>query len=335
MIAKQPQSILCTSIVQQGKLIGILYLENNQTTGAFTQERLELLKLISSQAAISIENASLYANLAAAKGQLEDYARNLEVKVEERTQELQAKNRELQQALKNLKHAQSQLIQSEKMSGLGQMVAGVAHEINNPINFVNGNLAYVQEYSADILRLIALYQETYPHPTDEIVSEAEDMDLEFISKDLIKLLGSMQAGCDRIRNLVLSLRNFARLNESDMKQVDIHAGINSTLMMLHHRLKATKKRREIKVSTQYGQLPLVECYAGQLNQAFLNILCTGDSCGLPKLSLRGGNFLTAIVENITGRPPEAISCPARGDCFGGGGKVTHTTQGYLNYPPSQ
>lgn len=272
MMAVQPQSVLCTSIAHQGKLIGILYLENNQTTSAFTEERLEVLKLISSQAAISIENASLYANLESAKAQVEDYARNLEVKVEERTQELQEKNQKLEKTLKDLKNTQSQLIQSEKMSSLGQMVAGVAHEINNPVNFINGNLAYVQEYMTDILRLLTLYQETYPDPTTEIESEAEDMDLEFISKDLVKLLGSMQTGCDRIRDIVLSLRNFSRLDESDMKQVDIHSGINSTLMVLQHRLNDTETRPAIKVSTEYGRLPLVECYAGQLNQAFLNII---------------------------------------------------------------
>ncbi|MCZ0900576.1 GAF domain-containing protein, partial [Microcoleus sp. HI-ES] len=177
-IAKhQLQSILCTPIINQGKLIGILYLENNLTVGAFTPHRLEVLRLLSSQVAISLENALLY--------------NSVEQKVQERTQELNEKNERLEQTLRELKLTQAQLIQTEKMSSLGQMVAGVAHEINNPVSFIYGNLNPASEYVKDLLKLIELYQQHYPEPADEILEEIETIELEFLSDDLQKLLDSM------------------------------------------------------------------------------------------------------------------------------------------------
>ncbi len=158
------------------------------------------------------------------------------------------------------------------MSSLGQMVAGVAHEINNPINFIYGNLSHVRTYSENILGLVKLYQEQYPYPTAAIVEDIEAIELDFLMEDLPKVLDSMKVGADRIREIVLSLRNFSRLDEAEMKEVDIHEGIDNTLLILQHRLQAKLDQSAIQIIKEYGPLPLVECYAGQLNQVFVNLL---------------------------------------------------------------
>jgi len=176
------------------------------------------------------------------------------------------------QALQALQKAQAQLIQTEKMSGLGQMVAGVAHEINNPINFIYGNLPHATNYTRDLLRLIRLYDQKYGDADPEIQDYREEIDLEFLIEDLEKMLDSMSLGADRIRQIVLSLRNFSRLDEAEMKRVDIHEGIDSTLLILQNKLKATPTHIGIEVVKHYGNLPPIECYAGQLNQVFMNIL---------------------------------------------------------------
>jgi signal transduction histidine kinase len=184
----------------------------------------------------------------------------------------QQRTLELEQTLQKLQQTQSQLIQAEKMSSLGQMVAGVAHEINNPISFIYGNLNLAHGYIAQLLELIHLYQETYTQPTPQIEEKIEMMDLVFLESDLPKMLESMQVGAERISEIVLLLRNFSRLNEAQLKFANIHQGIDSTLLLLQHRLKATAKRPMIQVIKEYGNLPLVECYASQLNQVFMNIL---------------------------------------------------------------
>jgi signal transduction histidine kinase len=181
----------------------------------------------------------------------------------------------LENALRKLQQTQAQLLQSEKMSSLGQMVAGIAHEINNPINFIHGNLVPAAEYIQDLLRLVELYQQNYPHPVPVIQEEILAIDLDFLKSDLVKLLQSMRVGTERIREIVLSLRNFSRLDEAELKQVDVHEGLDSTLMILEHRCKAKSDRSEIKIIREYGKLPLIECYPGQLNQVFMNILTNG------------------------------------------------------------
>jgi len=182
------------------------------------------------------------------------------------------KSQQLKLALSQLKRTQTQLILTEKMSSLGRMVAGIAHEINNPISFIYGNLIPARRYFQEMLKLIELYQETYPDPTPEIEALTEDLDLGFLIKDFSKLMNSMQVGADRIRQIVVSLRNFSRLDEKELKAVDIREGIDSALLILQHRLNSKGSRPEIQVIKNYGQLPLVTCYASQLNDVFMNIL---------------------------------------------------------------
>jgi signal transduction histidine kinase len=208
--------------------------------------------------------------------QLEDEIidrRQVESALRDSETQLKEQALQLQQALQDLQSTQAQLIQTEKMSGLGQLVAGVAHEINNPVNFIYGNLTYINRYAQDLLDLVQLYQQHTSQKIPAVEAQIEAIELPFLVEDLPKLLASMKVGADRIRQIVLSLRNFSRLDEAEMKPVDIHEGIDSTLLILQNRLKAQSHRPEIAVVKEYGELPLVECYAGQLNQVFMNIIC--------------------------------------------------------------
>lgn len=251
IIKHQPRSLLCTPIMKQGKLVAILYLENQVTFGAFTSDRLEVLQLLSSQFAIALENSQHY--------------NTLEQKVAQRTEDLS-------QALHQLRQTQSQLIQAEKMSSLVQLIAGIAHEINNPVNFIHGNLQHISHYSQDLLNLLGLYQAELPNPSLAIREKLEEIDLEFVTEDLSAVLKSMDTGTQRIRDIVKSLRNFSRLDEAEVKSIDIHSGIDSSLMILQSRIKSTARLQAIQIVKNYGDLSLVQCHAGQINQVFMNIL---------------------------------------------------------------
>ncbi|WP_242072147.1 sensor histidine kinase [Nostoc sp. FACHB-110] len=172
----------------------------------------------------------------------------------------------------DLQNNYTRLLQNEKMAALGKLVAGIAHEINNPINFISGNLVHTIGYSQSLLEVISLYQQHYPHPVPEIKNKIADIDLDYVVTDFHNLLTSMKYGCDRIEQIVKSLRNFSRLDEADKKIVDIHAGINSTLLILHSRLKEEINGKRISLVKEYGNIPEIECFPGLLNQVFMNIL---------------------------------------------------------------
>ncbi|WP_293158693.1 ATP-binding sensor histidine kinase [Okeania sp. SIO2C9] len=245
----QPQSVLCIPLIDRGQLIGILYLENNQVSGAFTSDRIEILNLLCSQAAIALQNAQLYDK--------EQLARN-----------------ELQQALTDLQQAQLQLVQSEKMAALGNLVAGVAHEINNPVGFIGGNVAPAQEHLQDLLSILSLYEENASLP-ESIAEQIEDLDADFIREDFPKLIVSMKEGCEVIRNISTSLRTFSRTDTVSKTEFNLHHGIDSTLLILKYRLKANEQRPAIEIVKNYGDIPEVKCYPGQLNQVFMNLLANG------------------------------------------------------------
>ncbi|WP_397331353.1 ATP-binding protein [Nostoc sp. FACHB-280] len=373
MLKHQPQSVLCTPILHQGHLIGLLYLENKLTAGVFTQERVQIIKLLASQAAISLENAQLfqkaqqalqdsllkqfsidrasvgiwwveedasifYVNDAACQDlgyqQAEIIGKNIfdfdagfpqelweehwqsiskkgfcvfesyhrhkdghifpvEVTVNyvefngkaynfafsrnisERQQAeaaIKQKSQELEAALQNLQQAQLQMVQSEKMSALGNLVAGVAHEMNNPLGFVAASLKQTQPTIAEIFEHLRLYQAMLPHPSEEIQEHAEEIDLDYSLEDLPKVIDAMILACDRLKNISTSLRTFSRADQDYKVSFNIHEGIDSTILILRHRLKANEKRPAIEVITDYGNIPTIDCFPGQLNQVFMNIL---------------------------------------------------------------
>ncbi len=250
---KNVNSLICVPLKAKERVLGAMAI-GTTSIDIYKAEDLKLMSIFASQTAIAIEKALLY---------------------EQSTQvasQAKASAQRLQQALQDLQLAQTQLIQSEKMSSLGQLIAGVAHEINNPVNLICGNLKYITEYTENLLFLLHEYQKYVPIPPSSLQLELDKIDLEFMMADLPKLLDSMKLGSNRIVEIVQSLKNFSRHDETQIKSVNIHNGINGTLMILHHRLKAAHNRSAIEVIKDYGELPLVECYPGQLNQVFMNTL---------------------------------------------------------------
>jgi predicted ATPase/signal transduction histidine kinase len=236
---QQPKSLLCYPILHQGKLLGMVYLENNLATGAFTRDRVELLNLLCAQAAVSLENARLYQ-------QAQAYAQQLE-------------------------ESQLQIVQNEKMATLGNLVAGVAHEINNPVGFLNGSINNAKDHVQDLFEHLETYQAQQP-PNDTVQESAEDIDLEFLCEDLPKLLNSMKGATDRIKGISTSLRTFSRADTEHKISANLLEGLDSTLLILKYRLKANDQRPAIKVIKDYGELPEIDCFPGQLNQVFMNVL---------------------------------------------------------------
>ncbi|BAY74415.1 multi-sensor signal transduction histidine kinase [Nostoc linckia NIES-25] len=389
---QQPKSILCSPILHQGKLLGVLYLENNLVTGAFTSDRVELLNLLCAQAAISLENAQLYGNsqtyaqelaqslakLQASEIRFQNLANNIPgmvyqfrlgadgststpyvssgclelyglepelvmagthslyamnhpddnpaitqamiysaqtltpfekewriilpsgtvkwiqsaarperqadgailwdgvvIDISDRKQSevaLQQKSHDLEQALTNLQNAQLQIIQSEKMSALGNLVAGVAHEMNNPLGFISASLKQTKPTIADLVEHLKLYQESLPNKSEEILEHAQEIDLDYTLEDLPKVIDSMTLACERLKNISTSLRTFSRADRDYKVAFNIHQGIDSTILILKHRLKANEQRPAIEVLTEYSNLPQIECFPGQLNQVFMNLL---------------------------------------------------------------
>jgi len=253
----QVRASLSVPISRGSKVWGLLIVHECHKPRGWRTSEIELLQQLADQLAIAIHQAELYdracANAIAAE----------------------TKAAELEQALRQLQETQAQLIQSEKMSSLGQLVAGVAHEINNPVNFIYGNLSHVDGYAQDLLQLLEAYQEHYPEPVPEIEEIAEEIDLDFLREDMPKVLNSMKIGADRIREIVLSLRNFSRLDQAEMKFANLHEGIDNTLLIIQNRLRAKAGHLGIELVKDYGKLPRVECYPGQLNQVLMNIITNG------------------------------------------------------------
>ncbi|MBO0348123.1 GAF domain-containing protein, partial [Phormidium pseudopriestleyi FRX01] len=247
-------SILAVPIETRLGKRGFVACANSSKIRPWSDDEIELLEAVGNQLAIAIDQAELY----------QQSLHSAQVARE--------KAEQLEKTLVELQQTEAQLVQSEKMSGLGQLVAGIAHEINNPVNFIHGNLVHVNNYTLELLTVLNLYQKYYPEPVTELEEAIDEMDVEFLMDDLPKLLASMKLGTDRIREIVQSLRIFSRVDESDMKRANIRDGIESTLMILRHRLNAQPGRLPIQLIFEDGDLPLVECYPGQLNQVFMNLI---------------------------------------------------------------
>ena len=271
----QIRANLIAPILIQNRLWGLLIAHECRGSRRWNGSEIELLLSLAGQVGVAIGQSDLYYEAQRNATQAQQQAQDLEV------------------TLLALQRTQAQLVQTEKMSSLGQLVAGVAHEINNPVSFIDGNLDHAGGYAQDLMALIQLYQKTYPEPGREIAAAMNAIDLDFLMADFPKLLESMRVGADRIKNIVASLRTFSRMDEADIKPVDIHDGLNSTLMILGHRLKANGDRPEIVVHQNYGALPPVECYAGQLNQVFMNLL--SNAIDALEEQLRTNDTLTPVI----------------------------------------
>lgn len=289
------RSNIVAPVLKGETLWGLLSVHQCSRSRQWTEPEIQFVTQVAAQLSIAIEQADLL------------------LQTQQQAEQLSA-------ALSTLQRTQTQLIQSEKMSSLGQLVAGVAHEINNPVNFIHGNLTHLHSHVSNLLSLIDTYQTCYPTPTPEVEAQAQDIDLEFLSQDLPKIVASMQLGTDRIRQIVLSLRNFSRLDQADMKLVDIHEGIDSTLLILQYRFKANGESPGVELIKEYGELPLVECFPSQLNQVFMNVVSNaidaleeaGTYEGMPTIRIstqviEEQAVVIRISDNGIGIPKEILS----------------------------
>ncbi len=275
LLSLQVQANLIVPILIHSRLWGLLIAHECRGPRQWQGGEIELLLSLAGQLGVAISQSDLY------------------FQATENADRAQRQAEELELTLQELRRTQAQLVQTEKMSSLGQLVAGVAHEINNPVSFIDGNLSHAGDYTRDLLSLVQAYQEAYPHPPEAIQKLQAEIDLDFLLTDFPKLLESMQVGADRIKNIVTSLRTFSRMDEAEIKPVDIHEGINSTLMILQHRLKANGDRPEITVCADFDTLPKVECHAGQLNQVFMNLISNGIDA--LEESIHQGTTLTPTI----------------------------------------
>ncbi|MEL6232004.1 MAG: GAF domain-containing protein [Cyanobacteria bacterium J06627_3] len=247
-------ALLAIPIQTRSGKLGAICCGTSKDARAWSDSEVSLLQAVTNQLAIALDQADLY-----------DQSRQAAQLAEDKAQQLAT-------TIDTLQQTQLQLIQSEKMSGIGQMVAGVAHEINNPVTFIHGNLQHVQDYAQDLMTLIELYQADCSTPSVALKKAVDDIELPFVLEDLPKALNSMMVGTERIYDIVLSLKNFSRLDQAEFKSADIHEGIDSTLLILRHRLKPRNHFPGIEIVKNYDQLPAVDCYPGQLNQVFMNLL---------------------------------------------------------------
>jgi light-regulated signal transduction histidine kinase (bacteriophytochrome) len=243
----QARAYIIVPIIRSDKLWGLLAAYQNSGPRDWQGSDVALMRQIGLQLGVALQQA-------------------------EHLSEIQAQSQQLVSTLEELKQIQIQLVHSEKMSSLGQLVAGIAHEVNNPINFIYGNISPLKEYAQTLLELLHAYQQHYPDPAPALRDQIEASDLSYIQEDIPKLCESMRMGAERIRGIVQSLRNFSRLDEAEVKLVDLHEGLESTLLILHHRLKSATPGTTIKIEKRYGDLPRIRCYAGQLNQVFMNLI---------------------------------------------------------------
>ncbi len=257
----QVQANLVVPIRFVNRLWGLLIAHECNAPRFWQPFEIDLLQQLADQAAIALHQAELYEQSCVAAATATAQA-----------QQLRQTTTELTQTLQELKKTQSQLVQTEKMSGLGQLVAGVAHEINNPVSFIHGNLFYVATYTQSLMAVIAAYEQDQPQPNPQLQAVLEAADLDFLKQDFPKVVASMEVGVDRIEQIVRSLQSFSRHDQADKKHVDLHEGLDNTLLILQHRLKAVGNQPEIQIVKTYGDLPPVECYPGQLNQVFMNLL---------------------------------------------------------------
>ncbi|AFZ09295.1 CBS sensor signal transduction histidine kinase [Oscillatoria nigro-viridis PCC 7112] len=265
-----------TQLQKANELLQQEILERQRAQEALRQAHDDLKKQVEERTAQLLESNELLRRDIIKRQRVEEVLRRKQTCLKNQAQQLEQTVRKLQQT-------QTQLVQTEKMSSLGQMIAGIAHEINNPVNFIYGNLSHASHYIKELLQLLELYQQHYPEPVSEIREAAAEMEVDFLVEDLSKLVSSMQVGTERIRQIVVSMRNFSRSDQSNVKLVDIHEGLETTLLILQHRLKPHGGHPPIQIIKEYGNLPHIECCAGQINQVFMNII---------------GNAIDALDEEI-------------------------------------